>query len=132
MYDFATKLGFGTLLLAGVLSSWLLADESTPTWGYRQELLRPFWVGDVMESESVLFIRDEQSGEARASVLFPIDEVLAVQNSAGDVTYEHGRDYVWKSASREIVLPARSRIVSRTPQELRRPAGSQPYKLTLQ
>ena len=31
----------------------------------------PFWEGDVTEGESVLFIQDEQSGEARAAVLFP-------------------------------------------------------------
>jgi lysophospholipase L1-like esterase len=73
----------------------------------------------------VLFIRDAESGEAKAAVLFPIDEVLAVRSSAGDMTYENGRDFVWKSQSREIVLPAGSRIPSNTPQQLRRPANSQ-------
>jgi lysophospholipase L1-like esterase len=63
-------------------------------------------------------------------VLFPVTKVLAVRSSAGDVTYEEGRDYHWKPGSREIVLTADSRIPSRTPQELRRPAGSQPYQLT--
>jgi lysophospholipase L1-like esterase len=108
-----------------------LADaEGKPQWNYRSELLRPFWSGDVVEGESVLFVRDEQATEARAAVLFPIQDVLSVRNSVGDVTYENGRDYIWKPGSREIVLPAGSRIVSRTPQELRRPAGSQKYALT--
>ncbi len=100
------------------------------SWEYTPSLLRPFWQGETVEGESVLFIRDDATGEARASLLFPIMQVLKVCNSAGDRTYEQGRDYVWKRDSREIVLPAGSRIVSKTPQELRRPAKSQKYELT--
>ncbi len=99
-------------------------------WEYKPELLRPFWLGDTVYGESVLFIKDEKTGEATASVLFPIDKVLAVRNAAGNVGYEDGRDYIWKKRSREIVLPAGSRIVSRMPKELRRPAGTQKYALT--
>jgi acyl-CoA thioesterase I len=83
-----------------------------------------------MEGESLLFIKDETTGEARASVLFPIEEIVAVRSSAGDVTYENGKDFGWKPGSREIVLPVGSRIPSRTPHELRRPAKSQKYELT--
>lgn len=99
-------------------------------WTYAPELLRPFWEGDTVVGESVLFIKDEKTGEAKAAVLFPITKVVAVRNSAGHVTYEEGRDYVWKPESREIVLPAGSRIASHTPAELRRPAKSQRYELT--
>lgn len=105
-------------------------EPPQPKWQYAPELLRPFWEGDTTYGESVLFIRDEQTGQARSSVLFPIREVLSVKNSAGDVTYESGKDYVWKPDSREIVLPPGSRIPSRTPQELRRPAKTQKYELT--
>lgn len=118
------------LLVLSVLTPALGEDAETPQWKYRPELLRPFWRSEVVEGETVLFIREKQSDEARAAVLFPITEVLAVRNSASDVTYENGRDYIWKPGSREIVLPAGSRIVSRTPQELRRPAKSQKYELT--
>src|SRR5258708_21283915 len=62
--------------------------------------------------------------------MLPVLKVVDVVNSAGDFTYEEGRDYVWQPQSREIVLPAGSRIVSRTPDELRRPAKSQKYELT--
>ena len=107
------------------------ADEpAKPTWRYAPELFRPFWEGDVVEGESVLFIKNFKTGEARASVLFPVLKVQAVRNSVGDVTYEEGRDYVWKRETREIVLPAGSRIVSHTPEELRRPAKTQKYELT--
>jgi lysophospholipase L1-like esterase len=66
----------------------------------------------------------------QASVLFPVLKILSVRNSAGDITYEEGRDYRWKPESRQITLPKNSRIVSRTAAELRRPADSQKYKLT--
>lgn len=113
------------------LTAFVVADEpAKPTWRYAPELLRPFWQGEVTEGESVLFIKDEKTGEARAAVLFPIREVLSVKNSVGDVAYENGKDFVWKADSREIVIPAGSRIPTKTPQELRRPAKSQKYELT--
>ncbi|MFN0053397.1 MAG: FG-GAP-like repeat-containing protein [Planctomycetales bacterium] len=109
----------------------ILAQEAPqPTWQYVPEAMRPFWEGRVMHGESVLFIRDGKSPAASAQVMFPVEKVLAVRNSAGDVTYEEGRDYVWKPGSREFTLPAGSRIVSRTPRDLRRPAKSQKYELT--
>ena len=99
-------------------------------WKFSPTMVRPFWEGETVEGESVLFVRDSDAETARAAVLFPIDEIIAVRNSAEDTVYENGRDFIWKPGSREIVLPAGSRIVSRKPQELRRPANSQKYKLT--
>ncbi len=107
------------------------AEPSKATaWKYDPDLLRPFWQGDTVQGESVLFIKNSETGEATASVLFPIRRILAVRNSAGDVTYEEGPDYRWSPNERRIVLPAGSRIASRTPAELRRPAGTQKYALT--
>ena len=119
---------FAALVLSAVAPSFVSAEESK--WTYRPELLRPFWQGETVEGESVLFIKDEKTGEARAAVLFPITEVLAVRNSAGDLAYESGKDFVWQANSREIVLPVGSRITSHTPQDMRRPAKSQAYQLT--
>jgi hypothetical protein len=60
----------------------LQAQEAAKAdWTYSEEQLRPFWLGEVMEGESVLFIKDERTGEARASVLFPIRKILSVRNS---------------------------------------------------
>lgn len=118
------------LILLSCLQTAFAQDPTGPEWDYAPALLQPFWEGDVVEGESVLFIRDETTGEARASVLFPIQDVLAVRNSVGDVTYEDGVDYVWQPDSREITLPAGSQIPSRTLAELRRPAKSQKYELT--
>ena len=118
------------LVLALPMVAFAQEPAKKAEWTYAPELLRPFWEGDTVHGESVLFIKDENAAEARATVLFPITKVLAVSSSAGDVTYEEGRDYTWRAESREIVLPVGSRIVSRTPAELRRPAKSQKYELT--
>src|SRR3954468_2386635 len=88
---------YGVFLLAfGALVSISAQEPPQHKWTYSPDLLKPFWQGDIVEGESVLFIRDEQTGAARAAVLFPIREVLAVRNSAGDVTYENGKDFVWR------------------------------------
>ena len=122
---------FFILFIALFATPFVAADEpAKPAWKYSSELLRPFWQGEVIEGESVLFIKDDKTGEARASVLFPIREVLSVKNSVGDVTYENGKDFVWKADSREIVIPSGSRIPTKTPPEMRRPAKSQKYELT--
>ncbi len=117
-------------LIVAMQAAVFAEEPIESSWKYAPELLRPFWQGDTVEGESVLVIKNPATGEATASVLFPVQRILAVRNSAGDITYEEGRDYIWKADSRKIVLPAGSRIVSRTPQELRRPAGTQKYKLT--
>ncbi|MEX1229432.1 MAG: SGNH/GDSL hydrolase family protein [Planctomycetaceae bacterium] len=106
------------------------AEPDEKSWVYDAALLRPFWEGETIEGESVLFIRETPDASAQASVLFPIENIIAVRNSAGGITYEEGRDYRWSVGSREIVIPEGSRIVSKTPQDLRRPAGSQKYLLT--
>ena len=82
-----------------------------------------------MDGESLLFIK-EGEGAARAKVLFEPTKILQVTSSSGEVIYEAGRDYIWKPGSQEIMLPAGSRIVWKTPQDLRRPAKSQKYALT--
>ena len=53
-----------------------------------------------------------------------------MRDSSGSITYQEGRDYTWQRGSKEIRLPPGSRIVFKTPQELRRSTGSQRYRLT--
>lgn len=118
----------------------LIADEIAPPaknapWLYDAGLMQPFWLGDTVEGESVLFIKDPATGEAKAQLLFPVLEVQSVTRAVdwrvpGRMTYEEGRDYIAKVGSREIILPKDSRIPCFTPNQLRRPAGSQKYRLT--
>lgn len=127
-----TKIACCLLTLMGSVSAVeLRAQEAARSqWTFSAEQLRPFWQGEVMQGESVLFIRDEKTGEARASVLFPIQKLLSVRSSSGEVQYEEGRDYVWRAGSREVVVPKGSRITTSSPDSLRRPAKSQRYQLT--
>ncbi|MDA0832837.1 MAG: SGNH/GDSL hydrolase family protein [Planctomycetota bacterium] len=120
---------FGVVLFL-IQPSTRATEPDEKAWAYVPALLRPFWHGKSIEGESVLFIRQTADAPARASVLFPIESIIAVRNSAGDITYEEGRDYEWTAGSRDIVIPAGSRIVTKQPQDLRRPAGSQKYMLT--
>jgi len=115
---------------SGGLAQESATETPPPEWQYDSRMLRPFWEGTVMEGESVLFLRTAEGEPARAKVLFPIEEILAVRNSDGDMTYEAGRDYHFVPGTREIVLPPGSRITSSTPADLRRPAGTQKYRLT--
>lgn len=108
----------------------IAAEPGDSKWSPSPELMRPFWLGDTMTGESVLFLRDADGKRARASTLLPVERLIAVHNSSGDLTYEEGRDYLWDPGSREIILPAGSRIVSSSPQQLRVPHDSQKYKLT--
>jgi len=104
-------------------------------WQYSAELLRPFWQGRVVDGESVLFVRDADTGVARGQLLYPIEKIVRLTTAAdwrqaGGVVFEEGRDYVFERGGREIVLPVGSRVPSFTADQLRRPAGSQKYRLT--
>jgi acyl-CoA thioesterase I len=105
------------------------AEPGKP-WVFNPALLKPFWLTNTMQGESVLFLKDDAAGEPKASLLFTPTKIVSVCSSSGDVTYTEGRDYVWKPSTKEITLPAESRIPSHTAPDLRRPAGSQAYRLT--
>jgi hypothetical protein len=76
------------VILAEVL--WLgpitATEPAASEWKYRADLLRPFWQGTVMHGESVLFIKDDVTGESHAAVLFPILELPIVQDSTGTIS----------------------------------------------
>ncbi len=123
------------LLLALVLpliiaSSAAAAEPDATAWKYSPGSLRPFWLGETLKDEPILFIKDPASGIARGKVLFSIKRVLSVRNGENTIAYREGRDFTWNAKSREIVLPPDSRIVSRTVADLRRPDGSQRHRLT--
>ncbi len=120
-----------TILLSWmVLVAGIAAAQERPAWPYSPKWLQPFWLDDVMEGESVLFIRDSASEAARGSVLFPIQEIVSVRSSSGETTYEQGIDYRFEPGSREIIIPVGSRVVTTPSSELRRPANSQRHRLT--
>ncbi|MEZ6128135.1 MAG: SGNH/GDSL hydrolase family protein [Planctomycetaceae bacterium] len=113
------------VILAGVCPA---QDDSR--WNYAPELLEPFWLSEVVHAESVLFVKDRETGAAAASLLFPVDHIMAVRNAAQDITYEAGVDYRFDEGTRTITVPPGSRIITKFPEDLRREPGSQKYALT--
>ena len=113
------------MLMVNVASS---QDELR--WKYSAKQLQPFWQAEVVHRESVLFIRDPKTGEARALLLFPVQRIVSVLNSTGMIEFQQGDDFRFEPGSREILVPVGSRIVTKVPQDLRREPGSQKYKLT--
>jgi acyl-CoA thioesterase I len=106
------------------------AEEPSQPWVFNPATLKPFWLSKVMEGESVLFIKESESAEPKASLLLKPTKIISICSSAGDVTYTEGQDYVWKPNTREITLPPGSKIVFKKPEDLRRPPKSQAYALT--
>ena len=78
------------------------------------ELMSPLWEGDTVYNESVLFA--DLGDGASASLLYPATEILSVQNAQLNITYEEGRDYIYKDG--KLTLPAGSRIPYMTEAEL--------------
>ncbi len=119
-------------ILTAFASSGVAQDVQGPPqkWQFRSELLQPFWCTSTMYGETVLFLDDGDGQLPHASLLFPPTRILSVFSSSGDLKYEEGRDYIWKSGSDKLLLPRGSRIVCKTPQDLIRPAGTQQYRLT--
>jgi lysophospholipase L1-like esterase len=129
-WDIVMRLISQSLLAGALLACLVFAEDAAPEWKYDPVLLAPFWTGDTTHGESILFIHEAGAETARGDLLFPPLKILAVRNSNGDVTYEEQRDYTWNAGSRTITIPAGSRIITKTPQDLRRPAKSQKYELT--
>lgn len=105
-------------------------ENSIPDWTYRPSLLQPFYAQEVIEQEPILFVLDPETKQAKGKLLFPVEQVESVTDSACKQQYEVGRDFTFVPGSNEIVLPADSRIKSVLSSELRREPGSQPYRLT--
>ncbi|MCO8123957.1 SGNH/GDSL hydrolase family protein [Stieleria sp. TO1_6] len=116
--------------IGATIYAWLCDQLARDAWTYSPDQLRPFWSGDIVEQESVLFLRDANSNQARARLLFPIKRIVSVRSSSGEIVYENETDYRFTPGSSEIVIPVGSRIVTTMPSDLRRPANSQRFQLT--
>ncbi len=119
-----------SVLLSLLCVSLATAGEPSSPWTFTPEPLRPFWLGATMYGESVLFVKDSADGEPTVSLLLAPTKILSVCSSSGETTYAEGTDFVWVPGSRQITLPPGSRIPCKAPGDLRRPAGSQPHRLT--
>jgi acyl-CoA thioesterase-1 len=80
--------------------------------------LEPFWTSTVMRGESLMFV--EGSGGEWGSLLFPVDRLLSLTSSTGEVTYEEGRDYLCDAASGRLRRLTGSRVPLIAREELAR------------
>jgi lysophospholipase L1-like esterase len=123
---------FCHLMLAACyfMTASCVSAQNATEWMYQAEWLEPFWRSTVVHGEPILPVRDEATGAATATLLFPVNEILSVRNSAGNVTYLADSDFLTVNGSRSFVVHAGSHIPTKTADELRRPVGSQKYQLT--
>lgn len=118
------------LTLVLLSTTVILASEPVKPWTFSPEKVKPFWQSTTMHGESLLFIDGGNGERPKAPLLFQPTRIISVCSSSGEVNYEPGRDYIWEPGQKEIVLPQGSRIICKKPEEMRKAAGSQPYRLT--
>lgn len=124
------KLSIMTAMVFLLFAGSVFAADAPAPYRFDPASLKPFWLSETMDGESVLFVKEKADGVAAASVFFEPTKILSVRSSSGEVTYAEGQDYVWKPGTREITLPAGSKIPSKTPADLCRPPKSQQFQLT--
>lgn len=72
------------------------ASATTPEPLYKynmEEELIPIWEGHTSYAESVLPVENEYGGIDPIALLYPIEEIISVQNAERTVTYQKGIDY---------------------------------------
>jgi lysophospholipase L1-like esterase len=106
------------------------AADATKGTAFNREELKPFWKSKTMFGESVLFLRESQSQEARATLLFTPTKILSVKSSSGDIIYKEGKDYRLDKGTGALVVPTGSAIPVKTVADLTRAPGTQAFRLT--
>lgn len=59
-----------------------------------EELLQPVWEGEIAYQESVLPVMGEANSLLPIKLLYPIKEIIKVQNAALTMTYQENVDYI--------------------------------------
>ncbi len=78
----------------------------------------PFWAGEVIYGESLIFFRTEAKGLAVGKLLFTPSEIISVKSADGKQTYEADKDFRWdEKAGGLIVLPG-SKLPTLSQEEL--------------
>jgi lysophospholipase L1-like esterase len=88
-----------------------------------------FWNSDLMQEETILFIKRKDQSAPEGRLLLPAREILRVTNTDRTVFYEENRDFVLGPDCRTIHLTVDSRIPVLWESELRRePQSSRSYR----
>ena len=59
----------------------------------RQWAMQPFWEGNTVYNESVVFVKDKQ-GKMEAPLFYTPDKIISVRDYSLSLEYELGRDYI--------------------------------------
>ena len=57
------------------------------------ELLTPYWEGNIVYEESVMVLTDEDGSIAPISLTYPIDKIIKVTDAVKSIEYKKGMDY---------------------------------------
>ncbi|MCI8496848.1 MAG: hypothetical protein HFE85_01190 [Clostridiales bacterium] len=113
------------LCIALLFSISAVGVSAAPTPSYQlDEVMSPFWDGDTVYNESVLFA--DLGDGASANLLYPATEIVSVKNAQLNVTYQEGKDYVYENG--KLTLPAGSSIPYMTKAELYPSSGTFRHK----
>lgn len=77
---------------------------------------RPFWVGNMMYHEPIIFFNDEKGVISKGKLLFKPEDIVSIRSSSLEVEYENGKDYFLENG--RICIPACSRIPIMNREEL--------------
>lgn len=109
--------------------SLLLCCCSLQVMAQRKDLiytaLIPFWKTGTMYNESVLMV-SKNGGLPSSTLLFPVRKIISVKNSALNITYKKGVDWVFENG--QIKLLKGSKAVFLTEEQLYPKAGRFPKK----
>lgn len=84
----------------------------------------PCWQAPEVKGDPLLFIQSGVDSLPKAMLLRSPEETPTLQSASGEMRYEAGRDFLWQRGSRELRLPAGSRIPFKTLAELHPPPGA--------
>lgn len=88
-----------------------------------------FWNSDLMQDETILFIKRENNPAPEGRLLLSAREILRVTNMDRTVTYEENKDFVLGPDRRTIRLTENSRIPFLLESDLRRaPESARSYR----
>lgn len=82
------------------------------------------WRTSSLNAEPLFFVQAEGQATAAARLLLLPKDTPRLAKATGDAFYEAGRDFIWRSGTREIVLTHGSPIPFRKEAELLRTPGS--------
>ncbi|MDB6069802.1 MAG: GDSL-like Lipase/Acylhydrolase [Verrucomicrobiales bacterium] len=78
------------------------------------ETAAPFLTPGRVQGDPLFFVQSDPASPPRATLFQVPSSPPVIRSATLEVTYEAGKDYLWESGSRDLTLPAGSRIPFKT------------------